>query len=192
VTRVKPRTIKIDAAFIAGLVAAGAGLFYVSNKPVTESRVRAATLTSDLSTVNAEQASARERNASLEERVARLERAIADSAVPLRPADEINEQVAALTAAAEAAGLRLREVRPGRASEVVDHAERQISMSGAGTFNGLVALLDIFRERFPDVRVRSMMVTRQAGRSADVEPGDGPQTASFSLDMVWFADPAGG
>ena len=182
------RVHKIDAAFLAGLAAVGVGVLVLSGRPVVESKRHAASLTDELAVVYAEQDTAQQRAVALVNRVARLHAAIDASAVPLRSADEINEQVASLTNAASSSGLRLSEVRPGRSRDAADQTEQRIDMLGSGPFSGLVALLDELGDQFPDIRVRSLAITRQG--TAKQSAGLGPETVRFAVEMVWFADPA--
>lgn len=174
---------RVDA--VGGVV--GAGLVVVagvlSHAPVEASEERVGLLESELEEARGEADGLASRAAGLRAELARVEGELARTEVALRPGSSVNSQIARIATLAEETDLRLAEVRPGEGVTLDTHTERPVVLRGRAPFPAVMDFVREVESRFIDLGLRSLVVGESRG-------GDGG--TEFEMELVWFADRAGG
>lgn len=101
--------------------------------------------------------------------------------VTLEPADAINRRMASLALLAEAHGLTLGQLTPGRSEPAGPSVKIPIKASGAGAYRDIHAFLAALHDSARDVSVSALSLSR-------AEPGR-DQGTRFEMDLYWFAEP---
>lgn len=115
----------------------------------------------------------------LDRRIERADERIEDEGIRLRPRSALNEILADLTEAASGASLSVDQLqsRAIESGELFDTVP--LTLTGRGAYPAVVRFLRELGDRFPDLRVRGLALTR--------EDRDGSVEAAFSLDLAWRA-----
>jgi Tfp pilus assembly protein PilO len=109
---------------------------------------------------------------------------IVQGELQLRPVDQINQRLAALTSAARNHGLRLDEVKPGAPRAMQWFMTVPLRITGSGEYPQISDFLHRLPSRFPDVAV--------VGFEVREEPEAIDKTPRFVLNLVWYAAPRPG
>lgn len=104
------------------------------------------------------------------------------SAVQLKPAERVNQQVSDLTGVAGDAGLRVDEIRPASAMPAARFTMVPIKVSGAGEYAAVTEFLRLLRADFRDTGVIGFSLKM---------PTDATATGlKFEFNLVWYAAPS--
>ena len=101
----------------------------------------------------------------------------------LDPATLVNTHMARITAAANACGLNVEELQPGKAADTPYYKAIELRIAGSGTFPQVTRFLHRVHEDFADSGVRSIELTAGSGNALS-------PPANFRLGLIWFAAPA--
>jgi len=157
------------------------GVWVLTRAPVEASREKAAALEAEVAEASAAAESLESESAVLRERAAALEAELEATRVDLKPGSSVNAQIARIAELAQGMSLRLSEIRPGDASVLSTHMERPVVVRGAAPFAALIGFIGEVEERFADLGVRELAVSR----------GVDGEEPSFEVTLVWFADRSG-
>lgn len=178
------RLLAIDTAGAAALLTLAAALHTFALRPLRDARAavveREALAAARLGHAERLGASLR----TLDHQVEEARRAMNASPLRLRPADRVNQRVSALTTLALAQRLRIDEITPGSPLHGPRFTRVPIRLAGAGAYTDFVRFLHLVAADAGDLAV----VAFDAGCGGPCSP---LSPATFSLDLTWFAAPAG-
>ena len=174
-------TVRVDLAGAALGVVGLVGAWMLTRAPVEASRERASALEAEVAAAAEEASSLEAEAAGLRERASALEAELEATRVDLKPGSSVNAQIARIAELAQGTSLRLSEIRPGEGSVLSTHMERPVVLRGRAPFAALIGFVREVEDRFADLGVRSLSVSRGA-------EGEEP---SFEVTLVWFADRSG-
>ncbi len=120
---------------------------------------------------------------SIQQQLQAIDRSIASMPFTLRPATQINTQLAEVVELAKTSGLNVLDMSPGPAVTSKRYVSIPIRLRGTGGFPAATSFLNELHSRFVDTRVNSFTL------SADLGAVDGD--SSFTFDLTWHAVPAG-
>jgi hypothetical protein len=179
-------TLRIHAAGAAAVllvVAAVAGLVV---RPRIEADARARDAERTLVELRREAEAAAARAASARETAARIDTELDAQPATLGPATRLNERVGAVSARAEALGLRVVELVPGNEVPAPSHVKFPIRLRAAGPADAGPRLLRDLHRAFPDLAVVGLRVS-----SNPAEAGGGRAVAQLAVDFEWYAEREG-
>ena len=181
--RTLPAVLKIDALGIGGAavitavaVAVGMGPTFLSQRP---SRERQA---ADLTRLKQEAAVLDRDTEAARTHIARLTEQVKE-AVPLRPADRVNDRLREITALAKTHSITLNQVTPAKAEAEAKYRLVPIKVTGAAPYGAVSRFIHELHEKFRDTAVTSF--------DLKAPPSDNPPKADFTLNLAWYAAPAG-
>lgn len=183
------RGIHMAGSVVALLMLIGAGAAGV--RPLVAHRVAAHELSAAMMQARDRSDAARAQLGTVRERAAMLNRDLAAHAVQLRPATALNEQLGAVTALAQRAGLRVQQVSPGKAGAGARYTTVPVRVTGSGTYPAVASFLAALHEHEPTTAVAGVTIHGEGGGTGPVSPAAGSaRAAAFTLDLVWYALPA--
>lgn len=172
---------QLDAAG-AAVVCLGAALWYFAGfEPLCEARAARRNMEEELRG----QRDAAEKQVALlskrEENLAKVRAENSISAVQLKPAERVNQQVSDLTSVAGKAGLRIDEIKPAGPVPAERFTMVPIKVSGAGEYSAVTDFLKRLRADFRDTGV--------TGFSLKSPPDESAKPLVFEFNLVWYAAP---
>jgi Tfp pilus assembly protein PilO len=180
-----PATFRIDALF--GLVAAAATACAGAVAVGPHLLAQAPTAQEQMAAIEERRKAATELAADLVNLNKRLEELHAESetAVHLIPVSTANARLLALTKLAESHGVTIAQVT-SLASDTKDPRATviPIKLSGTATYSDATAFLSDLRKEFRDTSVTGFKISAVPAATAP--------TATFAMDLAWYAAPAGG
>jgi hypothetical protein len=112
-----------------------------------------------------------------------LESRLSDT-VELRPLEQLNRQVAAVSQLVEEENLHVTKVDPGEAQAFGRAMLVPIRVAGQGTFSDVLAFLHALHEQCKDTEVRAFVV--------NADPKGATDLVTFELSLAWYAVPSSG
>ena len=119
----------------------------------------------------------------LKARLEKVERAMAKVRIRLYPARQVNQRIAQVTDLATSGGLKIDDVQLGRNSKAEHSTRVPICLAGSGTYLTCSQFLRELNRTLPDTGVTLLEMWGN--------PGSDIEAATFRLDLVWHAAPAG-
>lgn len=183
------RSIHMVGAGLALAMLGGASLLTV--RPLLASRAVAQEQAAVMTDARDRSDAARAQLGVVRERAARLKRELASNQVVLQPAAALNEQLGALTAAAQRSGLRVQQVSPGKANAGSRFTTVPLRVTGSGTYPAVALFLSTLHKQEPTTGVVGIALRDEADAQRPVSTAEGAaQGATFTLDLLWHALPA--
>ena len=178
----------VDAVFAVGWVAVlFAGWAFII-APAQSSEARKAADLSQLSELRTKSLELAQAAQAQRDRLAKLESELKRNPLQLAGVGALNQRIADLTAladqvsAATSVGLKIEQITPGAPVAGPRYTAVPIRLSGIATYVGAQVMLERLHERFPDTGVTAFSLASTQ---------EGAATASFTLELMWYAAPAG-
>ena len=179
-TTLKPRWIDVIGIVVCLL---GALPFCLAGtNPLLRPRVSVADQRAELEALSKTAARLASAIAAQQKILSEMRAALAEGAVQLAPARDVNRRIARLTEIAARTGLEVDEVLPGKARTHPKYDTVPFHVLASGDYPTCVAFLSELRETFPDTSVGSFELSGN--------PEDPKAPAKFRIDLCWYA--AGG
>lgn len=172
----------IDAAGIGAILAISFAGYWVGVRPAMK---RTEEIKSAFNSLASREREAREAEAArldVERELAAATASLA-SAVRLVPVSKMNERLAALADAAKRNDIAVSQLTPGAPVIGPKYVSVPVKLSGSCSYLGLTDLLRQIRRDMPDTAVSTIAIA--------VDPSGKEATSAYSIDLVWFAAPAG-
>ena len=167
---------RIDVAGATVVVALAAVFYLAGLGPLLARREAVMARQERLGSQRARAGELERRLATAREHLEATRRELDRCAVHLEPTSAVNRRLAKLSDLASAAGLKVDQLKPGRAEQAVHYETVPIHIAGKGTYRECVAFLHCLRKVFPDTGVASL------------DLAGAPATASvFQFGLKWHA-----
>jgi hypothetical protein len=111
--------------------------------------------------------------------ITQIKQELANNAITLTPADQVNSHLARIALLAGECGLKIDQLRPDKSLNGPRYKTVPIYLVGSGSFPACVKLLQELKRKFPDTSVASFEV------SGDPTKSDEP--TKLRVDLLWYA-----
>lgn len=178
--RHESRSLMVHAGGAASLCAVLAAAYFVGIRARLDAEAMTVSLEQEVASHSASAQALQQEVATLEEEVRSL-RLRADETFDLRPLASRNALLAELGELIRTAGIRVDEMVPAGEEELDGLVRVAIRLRAHGRLADLLHFMRTLRTDRPDIVVRTLEVRGEPFRE------DADQT--FSVELVWFADP---
>lgn len=113
---------------------------------------------------------------------AAVEKTLEKTALRLEPATRVNDRLSRLTALANACGLSVDEVQPGRTVDGPHYQTVALRLAASGNYPAAARFLHRLHDAFPDTGVRTM-------ETNNASPNPLVPAVAFRVDLLWYAAP---
>jgi Tfp pilus assembly protein PilO len=178
-----PKQWQVYAGALVAAAALSGGAYVAGLRPLMDRRAANVALDQELETRGER---ARAMAASLEagrRELAEAKDALECQPLRLKPADQINLRLAAVTRVAGECGMTIDEVQPGAPADSPHYQTVPLRMVGSGSYPACAEFLHALRAQFPDTAIRSF-------DSLNKNPAMDAPEATFRFELTWFAAPA--
>ena len=127
---------------------------------------------------------------SLAAALASVQEATSHDVVQLRPAHELNRQMARINAVASAAGLDLQGCRIGQPVPATMYLMLPIHLTGRASFPQLLQFLNRLGNDCAGVGCTAVVLDESSLNGSSGSTTSGPSSVNFELDLRWFAMPS--
>jgi Tfp pilus assembly protein PilO len=175
-----PNLLRVHALWCGVLLASTALVYFAGIAPLIKERSHLREEKQRLAAKREERKLIEQRGKATYAELHEVERKL-ESAVKLKPPQQINRRLESIIALVENSGLALTEHTPGQAVSGKQYGYVPIRMTGEGTYPAVLAFVRSLHENFKDVEVRQLDI-KSAVLARDSLP-------TFSVDMVWYTLP---
>lgn len=179
-------TLRIHAAGAVSVLLVVAAVAVLVVRPRVEADARSREAERTLVDLRREAEASAARAAAAREAAAKVDAELDAQPVTLGPASRLNERVGAVSAKAEALGLRVVELVPGGEVAAASHVKFPIRLRAAGPADAGPRLLRELHRAFPDLSVVGLRVSANPA-----EAEQGRVTAQLAVDFEWYAEREG-
>lgn len=174
--------LRIDATGVFVCIVITAGAYFGGVRPALDSRTSAVAAAAEIIEIREDNGRVESKLKASIRSVEGKETGLREVAVALKPATEVNQQIARLADLADASDLAVENVLPG--SSTVDRkvTQVQLRLSGRGSFVQILSFMRDVRQQLPDTVVSGISVRGQ--------PRNRTERPTFGLDLIWHAIPA--
>ena len=176
-TKIKP--LYIDIAAMSLLTAMALIAYFVGVRPVIQRQdgfhLREAELV-------VQQGKARKMStivAQVASEITKIKQKLVENAITLKPAAQVNQQLARLASITGKCGLKLDQLRPDKSLNGSRYQTVPIYLVGSGSFPACVKLLQELQRSFPDTSVASFEVNG--------DPTKPDEPTKLRVDLLWYA-----
>ena len=117
----------------------------------------------------------------LQRRLAIVSQSLASSSLSLKPAANLNNQLAQISSLATESGLGIDDVRTDQAVAEAHSDAFPVMLAGKGTYRACTVFLNRLRKTFPDTTILALDLTGNAGDMAGA--------GKFNFRLRWHAAP---
>lgn len=177
-----PEAWKVDAAGMIAIALLSAVAYLAGVSPMLSRHAAVRGQQQELNAAKAKSADLQRVLATSKEQLALTHRALAAEPLRLERAASLNQRLAIVTDLAMQGGAGLDDVQPGKITPGPQYDAMAIHLAGTGSFPAFAALVHRLRNDFPDIGISGLEI---AGSSQELL-----DTAKFSIDLLWYTQPA--
>ena len=172
---------RIDAAGVATILAVTALVYLAGIRPALSKRAHAAGDRARLSDRRLKCTELSDLAADLKSQLLDTQKALANNAIQLQPASDVNQRVAGIADLATKSKLNIDDLRLGPSSSASRYTAVPITLAGTGTYQTCITFLHALNKTYPDTCVSTSEVSS--------DPGDPTGVATFKFELLWYAAP---